>query len=118
MRHRMGGSRKFGKRPDQRASMLKNLSVSLIEHEKVQTTLAKASEVRPMVERLIVLSSVDTPHRRQIAESRLGNRVAVAKLFDDIGPRMSGRNGGYTRIYKLGTRRGDGASLVQIQLVD
>jgi large subunit ribosomal protein L17 len=114
----MGGSRRFGRNPAERASMLKNLAVSLIEHEKVRTTGAKADEVRRTVERLISLSTQDTPHRRQLAEARLGNRAAVAKLFDDIGPRLSGRNGGYTRIYKLETRRGDGAPIVQIEILD
>ncbi len=98
--------------------MLRNLAVSLILHEKVQTTAAKASELRPRVERLISLGTEDTPHRRELAEARLGERAAVAKLFDDIGPRMSGRNGGYTRIYKIGNRRGDGAPVVQIQIVE
>lgn len=98
--------------------MFKNMAVSLIEHEKVRTTAAKARELRPVVERLVTLGTVDTPHRRQLAEARLGNRLAVAKLFDDIGPRMSGRNGGYTRVYKLGLRKGDGAELVQISFVE
>lgn len=118
MRHRMGGSRRFGRRPDERASMLKNLTVSLIQHEKVRTTAAKAAEVRSKVERLIALGSEDTPHRRQLAEARVGHRSAVAKLFDDIGPRMSSRQGGYTRIYKLGNRRGDGAPVVQIEILE
>ena len=98
--------------------MLKNLAVSLIEHEKVRTTEAKAKEVRGTVERLISLSSQDTPHRRQLAEARLGSRVAVAKLFDHIGPRMSGRHGGYTRMYRLDNRRGDGAQIVQLEILD
>lgn len=118
MRHRMSGSRRFGRRPAERHSMMKNLAISLIEHEKVQTTAAKASEVRSSVEKLITLSIQDTPHRRQLAEARLGNRFAVAKLFDDLGPRMSGRNGGYTRTYRLGNRRGDGAPVVQIEIVE
>ncbi len=71
-----------------------------------------------MVERLITLSTQDTPHRRQLAEARLGDRPTVAKLFDDIGPRMSNRNGGYTRTFKLGNRRGDGAEVVQIEILD
>ena len=118
MRHRMGGSRRFGRRPEERASMMKNLAVSLIQHEQIRTTAAKAAELRPMVERLITLSMHDSPHHRQLAEARLGNRMAVAKLFDDIGPRMSGRNGGFTRIYKLGARQGDGAPVVQIEILE
>lgn len=118
MRHRMARSRRFGRNPAQRRSMLKSLALSLIQHEKIQTTEAKAKEVRPTVERLITLGTQDTPHHRQLAQSRIGDRLAVAKLFDDIGPRMSGRNGGYTRIYKLGARRGDAAEMVQIEILD
>lgn len=118
MRHKMGGSRRFGRRPAERASMLKNMAVSLIEHEKIRTTDAKASEVQSSVERLITLSMQDTPQRRLTAQSRLGSRRAVAKLFDDLGPRLSGRAGGYTRIYKLGSRHGDGATVVQIEILD
>ncbi len=114
----MGGSRRFGRRPDERRSMLKNLAVSLITHEKVRTTSAKAKEVRSTVERLITLGVTDTPRNRELAESRLGNRIAVAKLFDDIGPRMVGRPGGYTRMYRLETRHGDGAPIVQIEILD
>ncbi len=98
--------------------MLKNLAISLIQHEKVQTTSAKADEVRRTVEHLITLSKQDSPHHRQLAESRLGNRMAVVKLFDDIGPRMASRNGGYTRIYRLENRRGDGAPIVQLEIVE
>lgn len=118
MRHKMGGSRRFGRRPAERASMLKNMAISLIEHEKIRTTNAKASEVQGTVERLIELGKQDTPQRRQVAQARLGSRVAVAKLFDDLGPRLSDRHGGYTRIYKLATRAGDGATVVQIEIVD
>ena len=67
---------------------------------------------------LITLGVTDTPRNRELAESRLGNRVAVAKLFDDIGPRMAGRPGGYTRMYRLETRHGDGAPIVQIEILD
>ena len=118
MRHRMGGSRRFGRNPAERRSMLKNLAISLIEHEKIRTTHAKASEVRSTVERLITLSKQDSPHHRELALSRLGNRRAVAKLFDDIGPRHSARAGGYTRIYKLETRKGDGAVIVQLEILE
>lgn len=119
MRHKMGGSRRFGRRPAERASMLRNLMVSLIEHERLQTTGAKAAEVRPGIEKLITMSMQDTPHNRQLVLARLGNnRMATAKLFDDIGPRMSGRNGGYTRMYRLGTRFGDGAPIVQLEIVE
>lgn len=118
MRHRVAGSQRFGRRPDERAAMLKNLTVSLIKHDKVRTTLAKAQAVRRIVEPLITLSLEDTPHNRRLAESRLGDRMAVAKLFDDIGPRMSGRNGGYTRIYKLGNRQGDGAPMAVIEIIE
>ncbi len=118
MRHRMGGSRRFHRTPAERASLMKNLTVSLIQHEKIRTTQAKASELRSSVERLITLGTQDTPHHRHLAEARIGNRLAVAKLFDDLGPRMAGRAGGYTRTYKLGSRHGDGATVVQIELLD
>ena len=118
MRHRMRGSRRFGRRPDERASMMKNLVLSLVQHERITTTAAKAAELRPVVEKLITLSTKDTPYHRQLVEFRLRDRKTVTKLFDDLGPRMSGRPGGYTRTYKLGARQGDGAEMVQIQIVE
>jgi len=114
----MSGSRRFGRRPGVRKAMLKNLATSLIMYERMQTTSAKAAEVRPMVERLISLARQDTPHHRAMANARLGNRIAVVKLFDDIAPRLGDRNGGYTRTYKLGARFGDGAPLVQIEILE
>lgn len=114
----MAKTRRFGRSPADRASMLRNLAISLIEHEKVRTTPAKASEVRRTVERLITLSSEDTTHHRKLVESRLNNYGAMVKLFEDLGPRFVARNGGYTRIYKLGTRKGDGAEMVQLELVE
>jgi large subunit ribosomal protein L17 len=119
MRHRKAGSSRFGRRPDERLHMLRNQMISLIEHERIQTTAAKARTVRPMVEKLISISRHDTPSNRLLVWGRLGNNYrAMTKLFDEVGPRMSGRSGGYTRIYKLHNRRGDGAPIVQIELVD
>ncbi len=117
MRHRMSGSRRFGRRPGVRKAMLKNLATSLIMYERMQTTSAKAAEVRPMVERLISLARQDTPHHRAMANARLGNRIAVVKLFADIAPRYTNRPGGYLRILKLGPRPGDNAPMARIELV-
>lgn len=116
MRHRIAG-RKLGRDSSHRQAMLRNLSASLIEHEKVTTTLAKAKEVRRFTEKLVTLSKRETLHARRTALRQIPNRRAVAKLFDTLSARYAGRPGGYTRIFKLGPRRGDNAEMALIEFV-
>lgn len=117
MRHRVAG-RKFGRNTDQRKALFRNLAVSLILHERMTTTEAKAKTVRPIVEKLVTRAREDTPHNRRIVMAKLGgNQVATAKLFDVLGPRFEGQPGGYTRIYKLGNRSGDAAPMALIEFV-
>lgn len=117
MRHRVEG-RKFGREMDARRLMLRNLSKSMIEHGQINTTLAKAKELRGHVERLITYGKVNTVHARRLAYSVLGDRSLVKKLFDEIAPAFQGRNGGYTRVIKAGFRRGDAAPMAVIQFVE
>jgi large subunit ribosomal protein L17 len=118
MRHRVKG-RTLGRSPSHRAAMLRNLVSSLMLHEKVRTSCEKAKEARSLAEKLITLGKKGTLHDRRIALSRLHNKKAVAKIFDDIAKRNPERNGGYTRILKLDeTRLGDNASQVIFELVD
>jgi large subunit ribosomal protein L17 len=93
------------------------LTVDLVTHERITTTLAKAKETRVMAEKLITHGKKGTLHNRRIALSQVPNKDAVAKVFDDLGPRYAERPGGYTRIIKLGPRQGDGASMAVIELV-
>jgi large subunit ribosomal protein L17 len=98
--------------------MLANLAGSLFEHERIKTTEAKAKMLRPYAERLITKAKKGSIHHRRQVLSLIENRSLVHKLFADIGPRFADRNGGYTRILKLGQRNGDGAPMVLIELVD
>jgi large subunit ribosomal protein L17 len=98
--------------------MLSNLASSLFEHERVKTTEAKAKMLRPFAERLITKAKDGSIHKRRQVLSVIEDRALVHKLFDDIGPRFADRNGGYTRILKIGPRNGDGASMVLIELVE
>lgn len=116
MRHRIAG-RKFDRSTGERLRMYRNLMVSLIAHERIRTTEAKAKEIQPQIERLISLASQDTPHNRFLAGKAIANSAAVQKLFTVIGPRFTERHGGYTRIYKLGTRLGDGADMSIIEFL-
>jgi len=88
----------------------------LIIYERIRTTTSKAKAIRPMVEKLISLAKRGDLHSRRLAYSILGNHVLVKRLFDDIGPRFNNKNGGYTRIFNIGTRKGDGASLSLVEL--
>jgi large subunit ribosomal protein L17 len=126
MRHRKS-TKQLGRNSGQRKALAKSLALSLIEHERITKTEAKAKFVRGKVERMITIAkrglAHEDPHRavhaRQIVASRLNNdRNVVGKLFDDIAPRYSEREGGYTRIYKLGPRKGDNAPMVILELVD
>ncbi len=116
MRHSVAG-RKFDRPTGQRLSMFRNLLVSLIAHERIRTTEAKAKEIQPMLERLVTLAREDNIHNRRLATSKLSNSAAVNKLFTVIGPKYTDRQGGYTRIVKLGTRLGDAAEMVVIEFL-
>ena len=117
MRHRHTG-RQLNRNSSHRKAMFKNMSVSLIDHELIRTTVAKAKELRGKVERLITLAKVDTVANRRLAFSRLRDRDAVTKLFNEIGPRYASRPGGYTRVLKCGFRTGDKAPMAFVELVD
>lgn len=117
MRHRVAG-RKFGRNTNQRKALLKGLAVSLIINDRITTTEAKAKTVRPVVEKLVTLAREDTEHHRRLVMARIGNEIATRKLFENLGPRYEGQEGGYTRIYKLGVRQGDAAPMCLIEFVD
>jgi large subunit ribosomal protein L17 len=110
--------RRFNRTQSHRGAMLKNLAVSLIEHEEIVTTLPKAKDLRPVVEKLITLGKRGGLHARRQAIAETRSVDAVKKLFDVIGPRYATRNGGYTRIIKAGFRHGDNAAVAVIELVD
>jgi large subunit ribosomal protein L17 len=116
MRHRVAG-RKLGRTSEHRIALLRNLSSALFDKEKITTTLAKAKELRPFAEKLITLSKKETLHARRQVLRDIHNRTVVAKLFDTISARYAQRPGGYTRILKLGPRRGDHAEMAIIELV-
>jgi large subunit ribosomal protein L17 len=101
-----------------RKALLRNLCKEVIEHERIKTTEAKAKAVKPEVEKLITLAKKGDLHARRLALSDLGHdKLAVAKLFEEVAPRYSGRPGGYTRILKLGARQGDATEMVYLELV-
>lgn len=110
---------KLGRRQDHRDALLSNLAVSLIEHGRIKTTVAKAKAVRPFVEKLVTKAKVGSLHARRMALADLRhNEGAVAKLFAEIGPLNAERKGGYTRIVKLGQRRSDASEMAFIEWVD
>ncbi|MGA3262012.1 MAG: 50S ribosomal protein L17 [Bryobacteraceae bacterium] len=116
MRHRVGGFKL--KRPvDSRNSLLRNLCTSMIETERMVTTVTKAKAVRPLVEKMITLAKKDTLASRRQAAMTLRTPASVKKLFDTLGTRFGQRSGGYTRITRLGPRKGDGAEVAMIELV-
>ena len=130
MRHRVKG-KKLGRSTGHRKALRMNLALALLEHERIKTTQAKAQYVRGHVEKLITVAKrglakagetgneAVAVHARRIAASRLNNdRVVIQKLFDELAPRYAERAGGYTRVYKLGPRKGDNAELVLLELVD
>src|SRR5918999_3132731 len=108
----------LGSNPSHQRLMLGNLARSLFEHERIRTTEAKAKLLRPYAERLITKAKGGTVHHRRQVLSAIEDRAVVHKLFADIGPRFASRNGGYTRIAKLGPRNGDGAPMAIIELTD
>jgi len=116
MRHRKSG-RKFNRTSAHRKAMFRSMTASLVEHELIKTTLPKAKELRRVAEPLITLAKNDSVANRRLAFSRLRNDAAVAKLFDELGPRYSERPGGYLRILKCGFRAGDNAPMAFVELV-
>ncbi len=117
MRH-LKGVKKFSRTRAHKKSMFSNMMVSFFENERIQTTSAKAKELRRLSEKAITRAKENTLHNKRILFSRIGDRDIVAKLFEDIAPRYKNVNGGYTRIIKLGQRKGDGAELSLLELVE
>lgn len=117
MRHRLG-LRKLNRTSSHRLAMLRNMTVSLLRHETIKTTLPKAKELRRFAEPLITLAKTDSVANRRLAFARLRDKVAVGKLFVDIAPRYQQRPGGYLRILKCGFRAGDSAPMAYVELVD
>ncbi len=117
MRHRISG-RKLNRTSQHRQMLFRNMSQALIRHEQIVTTLAKARELRPVVEKLITLGKRGDLHARRQAFARLRDDAMTAKLFETLGPRYAERNGGYTRIIKAGYRYGDAAAMAVIEFVD
>lgn len=113
----MAINRKFSRPTDQRIAMLKNLTTSLLENGKIETTVAKAKEVRSTAEKMITLGKQGTLHARRNALTYITKEDVVKKLFDEIAPKYADRQGGYTRIIKIGPRRGDAAEMAIIELV-
>lgn len=117
MRHRLKG-RKLGRTSEHRQALLRNLAIALVEHQQIRTTLPKAKELRPFVERLVTIARKNTLHTRRLLLARLGNQVeAVDKLIQLAVGEYKNRDGGYTRIYKCGFRVGDSAPMGLIEFV-
>jgi len=117
MRHGLG-LRKLNRTSSHRLAMLRNMSVSLLRHEQITTTLPKAKELRRVVEPMITLGKKPSLANRRLAFNRLRDREIVGKLFDELGPRFAKRNGGYLRILKNGFRKGDNAPLALVSLTE
>ena len=109
---------KLGRTAEHRKALLANLVCSLIEHQRIKTTLAKAKAVRPLAEKMVTLGKKGSLHARRTAMAVLRQKGAVKKLFEDIAPRSATRNGGYTRIVKLGARKSDAAPVAFIEWID
>ena len=117
MRHRVGG-RKLQRTSAHRAALFRNMSAALIKHEQITTTLAKAKELRPYVEKLITLGKKGGLSNRRLAHARLLDDAQLGKLFDELAPRYASRNGGYTRVIKAGIRASDASPMAVIEFVD
>ena len=117
MRHRKAG-RQLRRTSEQKLALMRNLATSLIESGAIETTEAKAKELRPFIEKLITKAKSGTLHDRRLAIRHVHKRAAADKLFQEIGPRFRTRNGGYTRILKTGHRKGDGADMARIELIE
>ena len=117
MRHRLG-LRKLNRTSSHRLAMFRNMTVSLLRHELIKTTLPKAKELRRVAEPILTLGKTPSLANRRLAFARLRDREMVTKLFDELGPRYAARNGGYSRILKFGFRKGDNAPMALIELMD
>lgn len=117
MRHR-NGFNKLNRDSAHRKALLSNMATMLFKHERIVTTKAKAVEVRRVAEKMITRAKEDSVHNRRVIASRIKDEAILAKLFNEIGVRMKERNGGYTRLLKLGMRKNDAAKLVVLELVD
>jgi large subunit ribosomal protein L17 len=117
MRHRKAG-RQLGRNSSHRRALFRSLVTSLIEHERIETTAAKAKEIRAMADQMISLGKQKTLHARRQALSFLQSPLVAKKLFDEVAPRFESRNGGYTRLIKTRSRVGDGAPMVLVELVE
>ena len=117
MRHRVAG-RKLQRTTAHRNALFRNMAAALIKHEQITTTLAKAKELRPYVEKLVTLAKKGGLSNRRLAHARLMDEMQLAKLFDTIAPRYEGRSGGYTRVIKAGIRASDAAPIAIIEFVD
>jgi large subunit ribosomal protein L17 len=117
MRHRLG-LRKLNRTSSHRLAMFRNMTVSLLRHEVIKTTLPKAKELRRVAEPILTLGKTPTLANRRLAFARLRDREMVTKLFDELGPRYAARNGGYLRLLKFGFRQGDNAPMALVELVD
>ncbi len=117
MRHRLG-LRKLNRSSSHRLAMLRNMTVSLLRHEVIKTTLPKAKELRRVAEPILTLGKTPSLSNRRLAFARLRDREIVTKLFDELGPRYAARNGGYSRILKFGFRKGDNAPMALVELMD
>lgn len=117
MRHRLG-LRKLNRTSSHRLAMLRNMTVSLLRHEVIKTTLPKAKELRRVAEPILTLGKNPSLSNRRLAFARLRDREIVSKLFDELGPRYATRNGGYSRILKFGFRKGDNAPMALVELLD
>ena len=117
MRHRHSG-RQLNRNSSHRKAMFRNMTMSLVEHELIKTTLPKAKELRSYAEPLITLAKEDSVANRRLAFDRVRNKAAVGKLFNELGPRYEARPGGYIRILKCGYRAGDKAPMAYVELVD
>ena len=113
----MAGYRKLGRPTDQRRAMLRNLVTSFLKHGKIETTVTRAKETRSLAEKMITLAKRGDLHARRQVLSFVTEEDVVKDLFDNIAPKYAERNGGYTRMYKVGPRRGDGAEVVILELV-
>lgn len=117
MRHNRAG-RKLGRVSEHRRALFRNQLLSLLKHERIITTLPKAKELRPIAERMVTLGRKNSVHARRLVNRWVPDRELIKKLFAEIAPRFATRPGGYTRIVKLGPRRGDGAELAILEFVD
>ncbi len=113
----MAGYRKLGRPSDQRRALLRNLTTALLEHGRIETTVTRAKEVKRLTDKMVTLGKRGDLHGRRQAIAYITQEDVVRKLFDEIAPKYTERNGGYTRIYRLGPRRGDGAEMAIIELV-